>query len=150
MKENGKSGSTEPKTAASSPWHATIHKIEVDKWGAAIEDRTLPKPARITIDDLTVRVENLENKKNSKAKSRLALQINQAGTVKVNGSAGIDPLSADLEVLSDKIRLKILPTLCRHGHKCPNRIGHHQFQGAHLIQRQRRPTANPLSGRIEP
>jgi outer membrane protein OmpA-like peptidoglycan-associated protein len=48
----------------------------------------------------------LENKKNSKAKVALALQINQAGTVKVNGTAGMDPLSADLEVLSDKIVLK--------------------------------------------
>jgi hypothetical protein len=84
-KERKKSGATEPKPAASSPWHAIIHKIEVDKWGAAIEDRTLPKPARITVDDVTVRIENLENKKNSKAKVALALQINQAGTVKVNG-----------------------------------------------------------------
>jgi outer membrane protein OmpA-like peptidoglycan-associated protein len=106
LKETKKSSLTEPKTTASSPWHAIIHKIEVDKWGAAIEDRTLPKPARITIDDLTVRVENLENKKNSKAKIALALQINQAGTVKVSGSAGIDPLSADLSVFSDKIGLK--------------------------------------------
>jgi hypothetical protein len=78
----------------------------VNDWGAVIEDRTLPKPARITVDDVTVSIENLENKKDSKAKIALALQINQTGTVKVNGSAGIDPLSADLEVFSDKIALK--------------------------------------------
>ena len=106
LEETKKSGSTEPKPPASTPWHATIHKIEVDKWGAAIEDRTLPNPARITADNITARIENLENKKDSKAKVALALQINQAGTVKVNGSAGIDPLSADLEVVSDKIALK--------------------------------------------
>jgi len=105
-KEKEKSGSTEPKPAAGSPWHAIIHKIEVSKWGAAIEDRTLPKPARITVDDFTVSIENLENKKNSKAKVALALQINQAGTVKANGSAGIDPLSADIKVFSDKVALK--------------------------------------------
>ena len=106
LEETKKSGSTEPKPPASTPWHATIHKIEVDKWGAAIEDRTLPNPARITADNITARIENLENKKDSKAKVALALQINQAGTVKVNGSAGIDPLSADLEVVSEKIALK--------------------------------------------
>ena len=106
LKEMKKSSSTEPKTSASSPWHATIHKIEVNKWGAAIEDRTLPKPVRFTVDDLTVSIENLENKKNSKAKVALSLQINQAGTVEVNGSVGIDPLSADMEVFSDKIALK--------------------------------------------
>jgi outer membrane protein OmpA-like peptidoglycan-associated protein len=105
-KEMEKSGSSESNPPDSSPWQATIHKIEANNWGAAIEDRTLTKPVRITIDDLTVRVENLENKKNSKAKVAIALQINQAGTVKVNGTAGMDPLSADLEVLSDKIALK--------------------------------------------
>ena len=78
----------------------------MDKWGATIEDRTLPKPVRITVDDLTVKIENLATKKNSTAKVTLALQINRAGTVKVDGSAGITPLSADLTVLSDKIALK--------------------------------------------
>lgn len=105
-KEKEKSDSTEPKTPASSPWHALIHKIEVNNWGAAIEDRTLPKPARITIDDFTVNIENLENRKNSKAQITLAFQINKAGTVKMNGIAGIDPLSADIKVFADKIALK--------------------------------------------
>jgi hypothetical protein len=105
-KQKEKSGSTEPKPAAGSPWQATIHKIEVNNWGAVLEDRTLPKPARITIDDFTVSIENLENKKNSKAKIALALQINKTGTVKLEGSAGIDPLSADIEMFSDKIALK--------------------------------------------
>jgi outer membrane protein OmpA-like peptidoglycan-associated protein len=104
--EDKKSGSTEPQPADSSPWHATIHKIEVDKWGAAIEDRTLPKPVRITVDDLTASIEDLATKKNSKAKVAFTLQINRAGTVKVDGSAGITPLSADLTVLADKIALK--------------------------------------------
>ena len=115
--EERKSGSTEPKVekesdtaepkeAEGSAWHATINKIEVDKWGAAIEDRTLPKPVRISVDDITAKIENLATKKNSKAKVALALQINRAGTVKVDGSAGITPLSADLTVLSDQIALK--------------------------------------------
>ena len=150
LKETKKSGATEPKPAASSPWHAIIHKIEVNKWGAAIEDRTLPKPARITVDDVTVRIENLENKKNSKAKVALALQINQAGTVKVNGSAGIDPLSADLEVLSDKIALKSFQPYVDTALNAQIASGTTSSKGAHLIQRQGRPTANPLSRRIEP
>jgi outer membrane protein OmpA-like peptidoglycan-associated protein len=106
LAETKKSGSTEPKTAENSPWHVTIAKIEVDNWGATIEDRTLPKPVRFTLDDFTVRIENLTTKKNSKAKFALALQLNQAGTLKANGSAVIDPLSADVEVSSDKIALK--------------------------------------------
>ena len=104
--EEKKTGAAESQPAAGSPWQAAIHKIEVDNWGAAIEDRTLPKPVRLSVDDLTVRVEDLTTQKNSKAKVALALQLNQAGTIKVNGSAGIDPLSADVEVLTDKLVLK--------------------------------------------
>ncbi len=100
-----KSDSTEPETAAGSPWHAVIKKIEVHNWNAAIEDRTISDPATITFDDLTVRVENLENKKKSKAQISILFQLNQAGTVKLNGTAGIDPLSADLEVFIDQIAL---------------------------------------------
>ncbi|MBC2710515.1 MAG: DUF748 domain-containing protein [Desulfosarcina sp.] len=98
--------STEPETTASRPWYAAINKIEVTNWGAAIEDRTLPKPARFTFNDIKVTVDNLGNKKNVKATVGIALQINQAGTVKVDGSAGIDPPMADLKVFCDKIALK--------------------------------------------
>ena len=104
--EMKKPSPTEPKTTASRPWHAAINKIEVTNWGAAIEDRALPKPPRFTFDNITVTIDNLNNKKNSTAKVDIALQINQAGTVKVDGSAGIDPLIADLRVVSDKIALK--------------------------------------------
>jgi outer membrane protein OmpA-like peptidoglycan-associated protein len=114
--EKKKAASAEPPTSAGNPseetkdagkpWYATIHKIEVDDWGAAIEDRTLPEPVRLSVDDLTVRVEDLTSKKDSKAKVALALQLNQAGTLKVNGSTVIDPLSADVEVLTDKLELK--------------------------------------------
>ncbi|UCD34468.1 MAG: DUF748 domain-containing protein, partial [Nitrospiraceae bacterium] len=106
LMEMKKTGSSEPKAGADQPWHATIHKIEVINWGAAFEDHTLDKPARITADNISITIDNLENRKNSKATVALALHINQAGTITVNGSAGINPLSADLKVLSDNIGLK--------------------------------------------
>jgi len=101
-----KANSTESETDAGSSWHAAINIIEVDNWNATIEDRTLPEPARITFDDLTVRVKNLDNKKNSKAEISILFQLNQTGTVKLNGTACIDPLSAELEMFFDQIALK--------------------------------------------
>jgi hypothetical protein len=101
-----KTSSSESKADTGRPWHGTIHKIEVINWGAAIEDHTLAKPARITADNITVSIDELGNKKNSKAKVSLALQLNQAGTIRVDGSAGMSPLSADLKVVLDKIALK--------------------------------------------
>jgi len=106
--EMKKTSSTVPETTASLPWYATINNIEVTNWGAAIEDRTLPKPACFTLNNIEVTIDNLSNKKNLKANVGIALQINQAGTVKMNGSSGIDPLMADLKVFCDKIALKPL------------------------------------------
>ena len=95
----------ETETAASSPWHATINNIEVSNWGFVLEDRTLPEPARVSLDNIGVKVDNLSNRKDTKAKIGIALQVNQAGKISINGSAGIDPQMADLNVISDKIEL---------------------------------------------
>ena len=78
----------------------------MDDWGAAFEDRTLPKPVRFTAEGLTVRIENLANKQNSKAEVALALQIKEVGTVKVDGSISLAPLSADIEILAENFALK--------------------------------------------
>jgi hypothetical protein len=106
LMEMKKTSSAQPKKYTGRPWHATINKIEVINWGAAIEDHTLAKPARITADNITLSIDELGNKKNSKANVSLALQLNRAGAIKVDGSAGMNPLSADLKVVLDKIVLK--------------------------------------------
>ncbi|MBW1607537.1 MAG: DUF748 domain-containing protein [Deltaproteobacteria bacterium] len=106
LQEIKKAGPTEPRTTASQPWYLVINKIEVANWDTAIEDRTLPKTARFTFDNIKVSIDNLTNKKNLKANVDIALQLNQTGTVKVNGSAGIDPMMADLRVISDNIALQ--------------------------------------------
>ncbi|MFC1828836.1 DUF748 domain-containing protein [Thermodesulfobacteriota bacterium] len=100
-----KTGSNEPKTTASRPWYVAVNTIEAANWGAAVEDRTLHKPARFTFDDIKVSIDNLTNKQNVKTTVDMALQFNRAGTVRVNGTAGIDPLTADLRVIFDKIAL---------------------------------------------
>jgi hypothetical protein len=105
-RKSGAPADAEPKTTSSSPWHVTINNIEMSNWGFVFEDRTLPEPARVSLDNIGVKVDNLSNKKDTKAKVGIALQVNQAGKISINGSAGIDPLTADLKVVSDGIDLK--------------------------------------------
>jgi hypothetical protein len=95
-----------PEAAPGPPWQVALKKMEVANYGLAFEDRTLRKPATMTVDDISVVVENLSNQKNAQATIGVAMQINRAGTVKLDGTAGIDPLTADLKVVSDKIALK--------------------------------------------
>jgi len=98
--------SAEPKTPSSSAWQTSINNIAVTNWGVVLEDRTLPEAARFSFDSIGITVDNLSNKKDSKAEVAVTLQINQTGKIIVNGSAGIDPLEVDLKVVSEKIALK--------------------------------------------
>lgn len=94
--------------AGGRPWQVTINQVTAAGYEAVIEDRTLPKPARFTFGDIRVAVNGLSTRKNAKANVDLGLQINKAGSVKVAGVAGIDPLSAELTVDTDRVALKSL------------------------------------------
>ena len=99
------SDATEPETAPAKQWQVTLKKMEATNWGLAFEDRTLKKPARMTVDDLNVSAENFTTKKGSQANVGIAMQINRSGKVKINGTAGIDPLVVDVNAASEKIAL---------------------------------------------
>lgn len=88
------------------PWQVAINKVEVTDWGLSFEDRTLPEPARFTFDAIQVAIDNLDNQKDARADVDIAMRINREGTVKLNGSAGISPLAADVRVAFDKIALQ--------------------------------------------
>jgi outer membrane protein OmpA-like peptidoglycan-associated protein len=92
--------------APSQPWLATIGKVEIRNWGAAFEDRTLAKAAKLSLNAIDVGVENLTNRKDSPANLVAAMQINQAGRIRAEGTAGIDPPQADLKFVTAKIGLK--------------------------------------------
>ena len=106
LSENEKFKPRKPDAVPSRPWYVTVNKVELTNWGAAIEDRTLPKPAQFVFDDVTLTIDKLSNKKNAQSEATFALRVNQAGRVRVTGSMGIDPLMADLSVVLDKIALK--------------------------------------------
>jgi outer membrane protein OmpA-like peptidoglycan-associated protein len=95
-----------PEAPEAPAWQASVNTVEVTDWGAAVEDRTLPTPARFTLDDIRATIENLTLQKGAQAGIAAEMRLNQSGTVRVNGTAGIDPLSADLKVVSEKIALK--------------------------------------------
>jgi len=96
-----------PKTeaVATSPWRVALKKMEVKDWGLAFEDRTLVRPAKLTVDTIDMLVENLTNAKDKTATMDLSLRFNQAGKINIKGTAGIVPLQADLNVVTTEIAL---------------------------------------------
>jgi outer membrane protein OmpA-like peptidoglycan-associated protein len=96
----------EPEPAPAQPWLVALKKMEVKDWGLAFEDQTLTRPAKLTVDNIDMVVENLTNVKGKTATLGLRMRFNQAGDIDVKGTAGMVPLQADLNVITSKIGLK--------------------------------------------
>jgi outer membrane protein OmpA-like peptidoglycan-associated protein len=101
-----KSEEPDPEPVLAQPWQVALKKMEVKAWGLAFEDRTLTNPAKLTVDNIDMVVENLTNAKGKTATLGLRMRFNQAGDIDVKGTAGMVPLQADLNVITSKIALK--------------------------------------------
>jgi hypothetical protein len=93
----------EPEPAPAQPWLVALKKMEVKDWGLAFEDQTLTRPAKLTVDNIDMVVENLTNVKGKTATLGLRMRFNQAGDIDVKGTVGMVPLQADLNVVTSKI-----------------------------------------------
>jgi hypothetical protein len=103
MEQEKKTEEPEPEPAPAQPWLVALKKMEVKDWGLAFEDRTLTRPAKLTVDNIDMVVENLTNVKDKTATLGLRMRFNQAGDIDVKGTAGMVPLQADLNVVTSKI-----------------------------------------------
>jgi outer membrane protein OmpA-like peptidoglycan-associated protein len=96
--------------APAPPWQVVLKKMESKNWELTFEDRTLTPPVKLSADKIDVVVEDLTNKKDKTATLDVSMRINHAGNFKIKGKAGIVPLQADLDVVTDKISLKSFQT----------------------------------------
>ena len=79
-------------------WKVEAKQIALDRFKIAIDDRGAATPAKFTLSDLFVRIDNFSNAKNQPGKTRLRTRINKNGVVRLNGTAGSNPVVAKLAV----------------------------------------------------
>lgn len=82
--------------ANDAPYTVDISKVAISNWAARLEDRSLPKAAITTIDPLTLSLQNLSTKANTRGQLDLKAAVNKNGMLAVNGSIGMTPLHTDL------------------------------------------------------
>jgi uncharacterized protein involved in outer membrane biogenesis len=80
------------------PWLISLKQMSADNYTIRVEDQTNSEPVTLIAQNLKLRGENISTAKNSKGKLNLALVLNERGTISVTGTAGIDPLLADLKM----------------------------------------------------
>jgi hypothetical protein len=96
-----------PRAEETRPWTFTVKKATVDRYAVSFADETPTEPVKVQAEPIRVVVENLSNQKDSKAQASLWVTVNRKGTVAVDGSLGLSPLSTDLRV--DVQRLDLVP-----------------------------------------
>src|SRR5918993_986789 len=97
----------EPIKKDETEWKIEAKQIALDSFKIDIDDRGAAAPAKFTLSDLFIRIENFSNQKNQPGKTRLRTRINKSGLLRLSGSAGSNPVAAkfaveahDIDVLS--------------------------------------------------
>lgn len=91
-----RSGDENATAASNAPhWDARIDQIVLTNLNARFEDRTLPKPAVVTIDDFNLSVHHVSTDLSKPVTFENRFALNGHGTVESNGSVTPEPLSAE-------------------------------------------------------
>lgn len=92
-----KAGAT-PAEPEQTPWNVKVDNIVLDNFGLSFEDRSLKKPVTLTAKPINLKLENFSNTAGASLPFQLNAQVNETGSIKLDGNAVIEPLSAQLAV----------------------------------------------------
>ncbi|MGB0129335.1 MAG: DUF748 domain-containing protein, partial [Rhodocyclaceae bacterium] len=94
-----------PSSPDEKPWVVSVKKITTAGHDLSFEDRSLAEPAKLNVAALAGTVENFSTQKGQQAKFALGAKINKRGSVKLSGTAGLDPLQATVGVDAKTIEI---------------------------------------------
>lgn len=87
-----------PAKSDDAAWKIQTQQIALDGFRLNFDDRAAATPARTSLSDLSLRAENFSNAKNQRAKVRIRTRINNKGALRLDGSAGANPVAAKFTV----------------------------------------------------
>jgi uncharacterized protein involved in outer membrane biogenesis len=94
-----------PAKADDGAWKIQTKQIALDGFRFNFHDRAAASPARTSLSNLSIRAENFSNAKNQRAKVRIRTRINNKGALRLDGSAGANPVAAKFTVEARDIEL---------------------------------------------
>jgi len=88
------------------PWTVKATAVSVDQYRIQFTDETPSEPVNVTVEDVTLKAENLSTAENQPAgKVSLGLRLDK-GTVSAEGAASVAPVTADLQVAVKEIDIR--------------------------------------------
>lgn len=97
---------TTPAANRQAPWHINIDSIAVDNFGLSLEDRSLKKPITLTAKPINLKLTNFSTTPGTSLPFQLNAGLNETGSIKIDGSAVVEPLSAQVAVDAKGISLE--------------------------------------------
>lgn len=87
-------------------WRFAVHEVKVESSRIFMENHTLPEIQELNLDPVTAHLRNLSNEKDSKMELSIDLGLNETGTLRVTGEAGVDPVFAVLNIKATRVPVK--------------------------------------------
>jgi hypothetical protein len=79
-------------------WSLRVEKVKLRDFALSAEDRLPVKPLLMEFRKIDLELQDLSNQKEGRGHLLLDCEIKEKGLVKLNGSIGVNPLFADLNV----------------------------------------------------
>jgi hypothetical protein len=83
-----------------------LDTLELTKGKVTLQDNSLKDPAKLNVEQLEFKGENISLAKDSKGKFSISLVLNKKGTVHVEGDFGIDPLTIQAKTTTKNIDIR--------------------------------------------
>jgi len=87
-------------------WSIKVNNIALNNCGLTFEDQTLKNPITITAKPINFKLTDYSNQAAAGLPFQLSAGINENGSIKLDGNAVIDPLSAQIDVAVKDIALE--------------------------------------------
>ncbi|THJ25428.1 MAG: DUF748 domain-containing protein [Nitrospira sp. CG24E] len=100
------SGNASPKPNDEKPWAVWLKEITLQDHSIDFDDRTLQTPAHIEVRALTVKTHDLRIPITKALPLEVGLQLNETGTIRVNGAVLPNPFQADVALVLKDIAIR--------------------------------------------
>lgn len=93
-------------TNAPVPWKVALDSLKVTDYSVSVEDRTLPKPGKLKVDQVSVQVDGFQLTTNATLATQISARLNEAGTVEVSGPVHVFPPDGELAIALKEMDLR--------------------------------------------
>jgi uncharacterized protein involved in outer membrane biogenesis len=85
-----------PSSSPAAPWTARVDEIAFEGYSVSVEDQKPARPVKLDVTALAFTVKGFDSATNSPLTTAVAMRLNGQGSLSVNGTVALAPVSGDL------------------------------------------------------